>query len=37
MARRVSARLPNGRTEATLPDAETDNRSRLGPELPIKM
>ena len=27
MARRVSARLPNGRTEAALPDAETDCQS----------
>ena len=34
MARRVSARLSNGRNEVALPDTETDNRSRLGPNLP---
>ena len=28
-------RRANDRTEATLPDAEIDHRSRLGPKLPV--
>jgi hypothetical protein len=30
-------RRPNGGTEATLPNAEIDHLSRLGPKLPVAM
>jgi hypothetical protein len=29
-------RQPNGWTEVTLPDAESDDRNRLGPNLPVR-